>query len=311
MTVSFSLKFPIEPFKIITEKSEILMFGSCFTEHIGNKLLSTGFKTTINPFGILFNPISLANAIKRISQKEIYNNAELLKNHEDRFVSFDHHGRFSGNDADKVIEEINDSLIEANKSLKSSNCIFITLGSAWVYRHIIQNRVVANCHKIPNSEFKKKLLDIDTIVNSLTNVINEIREINADIKIIFTISPVKHLRDGVVENQQSKATLILAMADILKNKKREVYYFPAYEIVTDELRDYRFFETDHAHPNQMAIDYVWERFVETCFTPKAIEKSAEAENLIKALNHKPLYNDGTNENLKYRIKSYLDKYPIE
>lgn len=310
MTVSFSIKFPIEPFSIVKEDSEILMIGSCFTEHIGNKLNNAGFKTTLNPFGILFNPISISNAISRIVKEELYKKSELHKNQEERFVSFDHHGRFSGNKPDKVLEEINSSLINAHKNLKSADCIIVTLGSAWVYKYLEQNRIVANCHKIPNKEFEKELLEIETIVSSMNRAIDDLKSVNPNIKIVFTISPVKHLRDGIIENQRSKATLILAIEALLKSSNKNLYYFPAYEIVTDELRDYRFFETDHAHPNQLAIDYVWERFIETCFTTKAIEKANEAENITKALAHKTLHSEMQNENLDKRIKEYIKKYPL-
>lgn len=310
MAVSFFIKFPIEPFKIIKESSEVLMIGSCFTEHIGNKLSNAGFKTTLNPFGILFNPISISNSINRIVNEELYQKSELHKNQEERFVSFDHHGRFSGNEPERVIEEINSSVINAHKNLKSADCIIITLGSAWVYRYLKQNRIVANCHKIPNKEFEKELLEAETVVSSLKRAIEDLKTVNPNIKIVFTISPVKHLRDGVVENQRSKATLILAIDALLKSSYENLFYFPAYEIVTDELRDYRFFETDHVHPNQLAIDYVWERFTETCFTPKAIEKTAEAESITKALEHKTLHLDKQNENLNKRIKEYINKHPL-
>ena len=308
MGVSFSINFPIEPFKIIRENSEIFLMGSCFTEHIGTKLNNAGFKTFVNPFGILFNPVSITNAIKRIVNKQVYSIGELIKNQEGRYCSFDHHGFFSNIDKDKTIDEINVALLEAHENLKKTECIIITLGSAWIYRHIGLNKLVANCHKLPNTEFEKQLLSVDKLVDSIKEAIVHIRTINPNSKIIFTISPVKHLRDGIVENQQSKASLIMALGECLKAKDENLYYFPAYEIVTDELRDYRFFEADHCHPNQLAIDYVWERFTETCFSPKAIEKALDAEKLNKALAHKTLHNVELNENLMQRINNYLKKY---
>jgi hypothetical protein len=308
MSISFFIKFPIEPFKIIKEDSKIALIGSCFTEHIGNRLNMAGLKTTINPFGILFNPLSISNSINRILNLEVYKKDDLTQNQEGRFVSFDHHGRFSGPDADKVVDEINTSLMGANAAIKAADILIVTLGSAWVYKHLSGNKIVANCHKIPNHEFEKELLDVQTIVSSLNETLKKIRNHNPDSKILFTISPVKHLRDGIIENQRSKATLILAISELLKSGDNDSYYFPAYEIVTDELRDYRFFEADHAHPNQMAIDYVWQRFIETCFTETAIEKAAEAEKLSKAFAHKTLHNEGMNENLEQKIKRYLDRY---
>lgn len=311
MSVRFAIKFPIEPFKIIKEDSEMVLMGSCFTEHIGNKLNQAGFKTAINPFGILFNPLSIANSIHRILNLEVYKKEDLILNQEGRFVSLDHHGRFSGHEADKVIEEINASLLAANHSIKTADVMIITLGSAWVYKHLEKNKIVANCHKIANHQFEKQLLSIDSIVTALNQTIKAIKIQNPGLGIVFTISPVKHLRDGVIENQRSKATLILALNEVLKSGDETLYYFPAYEIVTDELRDYRFFETDHAHPNQLAIDYVWQRFTETCFTEKALEKATEAENLNKSLAHKILHTEGLNENLEQKIKGYIKKYPLK
>jgi hypothetical protein len=254
MSISFFIKFPIDPFKIIKEDSKIVLVGSCFTEHIGNRLNMAGFKTTINPFGILFNPLSIANSINRILNLEVYKKEDLTLNQEGRFVSFDHHGRFSGQDADKVIEEINTSLMGANEAIKTADIIIVTLGSAWVYKHLKGNMIVANCHKIPNHEFEKELMDVQTIVSSLNETLKKIRIHNPDSKILLTISPVKHMRDGIIENQRSKATLILAINELLKSGDNDRYYFPAYEIVTDELRDYRFLKpTMHIPTNWLLI----------------------------------------------------------
>jgi len=310
MAVSFSIDFKINDYKILDEKSNLLLIGSCFTEHIGNKLNNSGFEIINNPFGILFNPISISNAILKIAENKPYKKSDLIRNHEGRYVSFDHHGKYSGIDSDQVILEINKSLKMAHESLKNVDCVIITLGSAWIYKYIKRNYVVANCHKIDNKEFDKELLEVDNVVNKIQEAIDAIKKCNPKANIILTISPVKHLRDGVVENQQSKATLILAVKKLMLPNDSQLFYFPAYEIVTDELRDYRFFESDNSHPNLLAIDYVWKRFKETFFNSKAIQKLIDAEYINKGLAHTSLHSQNANENLQKRIKSYLEKFPL-
>ena len=308
MSFQYSIKFPIIPFQKIHENTQFILIGSCFTENIGTKLSFAGYDVTLNPFGIVFNPLSIALSIQRIIKNEEYKLSDLIQNHENRFVSFHHHGVFSGFDDEKVITQINLSLNNAHNKLKTANTLIITLGSAWIYEHLTSNQVVANCHKIASSQFKKRLLEVNEVVISLQETLTLIKKTYSNINIILTISPVKHLRDGVIENQQSKATLILAINELLKDAYPSFYYFPAYEIVTDELRDYRFFESDFAHPNQMAIDYIWERFKLSCFTEKALEKSFEAEKINKQLTHKTLHNELLIESLEQRIMAYLEKF---
>ena len=310
MGVSFFIDFPIPPFKIVVPESNFLLVGSCFSEHIGNKLLGAGFETMINPFGILYNSSSLAESIRRIATRELYTEADLLKNHEGRFVSFDHHGRFSGSDASEVLASINNSLSRAHEFIKKATCTVITLGSAWVYKLAPENRIVANCHKFPASRFEKILLPLDEVVAHLKNIHQSIRAVNPGAEIIWTISPVKHLRDGVVENQQSKSVLISALHEHRASVENPGHYFPAYEIVNDELRDYRFFDSDHAHPNALAIDYVWERFLQTCFTAAALEKVSLSDKLARGLNHRSLHSESPSPNLHERILHYLEKYPL-
>jgi len=306
----FSVKFPIESFKIIDDSTNIFLVGSCFTENIGTNLATEGFSTLINPFGILFNPVSICHAIEKITENKIYSESDLFRNHENRFVSFDHHGRYSGMDALTVINQINQSIQDAREFLLKTDCVFLTLGTSWVYRYLEENRIVANCHKVPGKHFSKELLDIEVIFAYLKRTMTVLRRLNPEITIVLTISPVKHLKDGIVENQVSKAALILAVHKVIALKESKVFYFPAYEIVTEELRDYRFFESDFAHPNKLAIDYVWDRFKETCFTLEAMEKSQEAEALHKQLNHRNLHAEGSNENLTQRIRNYINKYPL-
>jgi hypothetical protein len=307
MDTTFFIKFPIPAHLCVTSQSNFWLIGSCFTEHIGKKLNESGFETAINPFGILFNPVSIHRALQRIVSQAYYSEEELFLTHEKRYVSFDHHGRFSGPDLPGVLETINQSINSAYENLKNADVVIITLGSAWVYRLLSSGNVVANCHKVPAKEFAKSLLTSTEIMSALKGIKDCLKQINPNAKVIWTISPVKHLKDGVVENQISKASLIMAVHHLIE--ETEDYYFPAYEIVTDELRDYRFFEKDLAHPNLLAVDYVWERFLKTCFFVDALEKAKEAESLNKLLQHKKLHEEVNSESLRKRISDFQKKFP--
>ncbi|MCC6720727.1 MAG: GSCFA domain-containing protein [Bacteroidia bacterium] len=309
MSISFSLKFPIKPFKIINSDSKILLSGSCFTEHIGNFLQSSGFSTTINPFGILYNPVSIANSLNFIIDNKVFCEEDLHLTHEKKYISFDHHGRFSGIEKNDILDNINNEINKSHLFLKNADCLIITLGSAWAYSHLALNKIVANCHKVPNKEFSKSLLPLDLITEKLNTVVEKIKNFNDKISIIFTVSPVKHLADGIVENQQSKATLILSIKNIVENNQDYCYYFPSYEIVTDELRDYRFYENDHAHPTPLATAYVWERFVNACFDNDAAEKVKDSAIIEKYLNHKQITSsDLPNPDIFKKIEAYIKKY---
>lgn len=309
MPISFSLKLEIKQFKIIEKESSILLNGSCFTENIGNFLKNSGFETCINPFGIIYNPVSISNSLQNIIDKKLFTESDLYFTHEKRYISFEHHGRFSGNEISKVLNNINSEIRNAHIFLKNADCLIITLGTSWAYRHNDSNKIVANCHKVPNNKFSKELLSIETICENLKVALKKLKDFNKNLKIIFTVSPVKHLADGVVENQQSKATLILSVKKMLEEFPNNTFYFPAFEIVNDELRDYRFYENDHAHPTAAATEYVWERFVETCFTEGATKKVKDAANVSKIINHRQLV-DGNepNPDIFERIKLFLETY---
>jgi hypothetical protein len=306
MAGKFTIPFSITPLRFVVPNDRFFLIGSCFTEHIGSKLASAGFGVLSNPFGIIYQPMAISNAINRIIKNEMYTTADLFKNHEGRYVSFDHHGIFSGIEAEKVIAEINMAITEAHMQLKTSNMVIITMGTAWAYRLNSSQQWVANCHKVPQNQFSKHLLEVDSVVASMEETIRLVNSFNPNAKIILTVSPVKHLNDGVIENQQSKAVLILACRKLVD---ASVTYFPAYEIVTDELRDYRFYATDLAHPSEQAIDYVWERFIETYFTEEAKQKTVEGIKLGKQLGHRPLHDNQEPSSLHNKIEQFLNKYP--
>ena len=247
------IQIPISPF-FINHSDRILMLGSCFTENIGHRLSYFGFNVHCNPFGILYNPISIFNVIKRIAHEEYFTENDLYR-HQDLFVSFEHHGKFSNTQVNVVLDAINNEIKLARQQLKGAKWLILTLGSSSVYRHIKQDKIVANCHKIPNIEFEKNVLTIDAIKSAF----NSIQHLVKDINIVFTVSPVRHWRDGAIENLRSKSILIECIHQLI-SENRNCFYFPSYEIMMDELRDYRFYAEDMLHPNEIAIKYIWKQF---------------------------------------------------
>jgi len=265
---------------LIDYNSKILLLGSCFSENIGKKLDYYKFRTTQNPFGILFHPKAIEKLIlNAIDQKEYKENDLIFQN--ERFHCFDAHSDLSNSDKKEVLNQLNSAISSTNKSLKKATHIIITLGTSWVYKHIETNEIVANCHKIPQKQFVKEILSVDEITESLGTIISSLKSINKDVSIIFTVSPVRHLKDGFVENMQSKAHLLAGIHQ-LKNAN----YFPSYEILLDELRDYRFYAEDMIHPNKTAINYIWEKFIFTWFSDASLETISEIETIQKGLSHK-------------------------
>ncbi len=285
MNLQTQIKLPDYPFTI-SHQDKVLSFGSCFSENIGDKLKEHKFDVLVNPYGILFNPISVCTAINECLENKSYLEADLNNNKEIHF-SFNHHSRFAGLNKAEVLESINSSISQANSYLSDANVVVLTFGTAWVYRLKETNQVVANCYKLPNTLFNKELLSINEIVAEVSDSINKLRSVNPSVKIITTISPVRHWKDGVVENQHSKATLHLALKE-LNEGFEDSYYFPSYEIMMDELRDYRFYGDDMLHPSELAIDYIWEKFGDSFFDTNTKELNKRISKLNKEKNHKPL-----------------------
>lgn len=280
---------------VVTHNDRLLLLGSCFTENIGNYLNRFQFKTVINPFGIIYNPISIFNSLEKVINKNLYQEHNLIQ-HQDLFISLEHHGAFSGLDKMQVLKNINESIENAHSIFNASEYIIITLGTSFVYHHLAENKIVANCHKIPNKEFEKRLLTIDEIINSF----NAIKDKLQNKKILFTVSPVRHWRDGAVENQRSKSILIESIHQVI-SKNKNCFYFPAYEIMMDELRDYRYYNEDMLHPNAVAVKYIWKRFSETYFNEQTnlVNKKIEKINLL--LQHRTK-NENTEEDKKFALQ---------
>jgi len=301
--MNFHLEFSPKPFNTkIVHQDNLFLIGSCFTENIGSKFKLNKFSVLENPNGILFNPISIAKSITSYIENKTFKQEDLFYENE-LWNSWEHHTRFSDVDLDVCLNRINASQQQAHQFLKTADWVFITLGSAFVYE--LENKsVVANCHKVPTDKFKKKLLSVEDVLAVLDNVTHRIFMHNPTVKIMFTISPVRHLRDGFVENNRSKAVLIQAVHHLV-NKFSKLFYFPAYELVIDDLRDYRFYAEDLVHPNYAATNYVWDKLVDCCIDENTIQLMKQLNEINAAVNHKS-FNPTTEAHQKF-IDTTLSK----
>jgi hypothetical protein len=291
------------PEKRVRYQQGILLTGSCFTEHIGNHLIDLKFDTLQNPNGILFDPLSVAGSLISYIEPHRYEPQDLFY-HNELWQSWKHHGVFSDMDQQVVLNKINQSQQAAHSFLKKADWLIITLGSSFTYILKEQNKAVANCHRAPANWFNKKLLPIDEMLAVLDEALHRLFDFNPGLQIIFTVSPVRHIRDGVIENNRSKARLIEAVHQLV-NKFNKTYYFPAYEMVIDVLRDYRFYDKDLVHPNYMATNYVVENFMEHYVDPESRLLSEEVRKLQIARKHRALHPN--TESHRRFLKEQLEK----
>lgn len=268
-------------------QEKTLLVGSCFTKHIGQRLIDYKFQALRNPFGVIFNPISLANNLKTLINEKLYKE-EQLTSFENNYFNFDFHGSFRNKDKNKCLEKINQQVSDGHAYLSDCNFLFISFGTAWVYKYNETNTIVANCHKLPQNLFSKSLLEIDDIVTKYNELLKEIKKKNPEMHVCFTLSPVKHWKDGAINNQLSKATLLVAIHQIVKENDN-CSYFPAYELIIDDLRDYRFYTEDMLHPNKQAISYIWEFFKQSYIDRDAYALMKTIANVRKASEHIPLH----------------------
>jgi hypothetical protein len=313
--VKFKLSLSSKPSgESISYQDKIMLIGSCFTENMGLKLKYHLFETLENPHGILFNPVSVQNALEDYIINKQYTISDLFLLN-DVWNSWYHHSRFSGITQQEALDKINNSISEAHLFLKSAKHLVITLGSAWLYT-LNENAptknglVVANNHKAPSAWFTKKIMKPQELMSSLQLLVDSLKVFNPNLRIIFTISPVRHLREGLVENNRSKAVLIQAVHDLIADQEMKkgqqfLEYFPAYEYVIDDLRDYRFYAEDLVHPNYSATNYVWEKFVDTYMSVETHSIMKQVAELQLAINHKPFFT-GSSEHQKF-IQSCIEK----
>ena len=271
----------------ITYNDRILTLGSCFAENIGTKLQEACFLTFINPFGVMYNPMSVAQGIRYLLSEKEFTATDLFQSGS-LWNSLAHSSTFSATTADEALQKINSRLQAARYFLHETNVMMITVGTAWVFELVENGKIVSNCHKLPASRFTRRRLSVDEIINEFTEVFGFLRNSYPGLKFIFTVSPIRHWKDGAHENTVSKSTLHLAV-DALEKQFDFVHYFPAYEIMMDELRDYRFYASDMLHPSDVAVDYIWQRFGDTYFSSETLNLIKELERLRADLNHRPLH----------------------
>ncbi|MFT3935355.1 MAG: GSCFA domain-containing protein [Chitinophagaceae bacterium] len=307
----------------LTYNDSLLLVGSCFTEHIGNKLQELKMNVLQNPNGILFDPFSVAASLVSYIQNRQYTKDDLFYYNE-VWQSWHHHSRFANVDAEACVDGINKSQQQAHNFLKKATCIIITLGSSFSY-HLtteapssVKNNMiggeVANCHRAPAQWFTKHLMGIEETNAALDSCIHQLKHLNPQLKIIFTVSPVRHIRDGVVENNRSKARLIEVVHNLV-NKFDGLYYFPAYELVIDVLRDYRFYDVDMVHPNYPATEFVLEKFIANCIDQPSQQLMEEIRKIVIAARHRPMQ-PNTNAHKQFleahlqKAKELQHKYPF-
>ena len=280
----------------ITYPSKHFLIGSCFSEHMGAKLKRAKFTTKLNPFGILYHPLAISRLISRLMEAKPYTENDLVFEDE-RYISFDHHGYFNHPDKKYALDSINNEFSEGIKSIKTADYCYITWGSSYGY-HLVdeEDKIVSNCHKIPSNRFKKVRSTVAEIIEQYERLISELLRFNPKVKIILSVSPVKHLREGLIENNLSKAVLLLA-ANQLSSANSSVYYFPSFELLQDDLRDYRFYAKDMAHPNEIAIDYIWNYFQSNLWDEKTRLLYTKISAIVQSLQHRPFHP----ENEAYQI----------
>lgn len=297
----------------ISYESSVLTLGSCFAENIGKKMKQVYFETEINPFGVLYNPVSIKNSIELLLKNKQFTQNDLFEN-KDLWQSFTCSSLFSNVSAEKCLMKMNINLKNASEFLQKTDVLLITFGTGWVFEEKKSGSVVSNCHKLPASYFNRRRLSVDEIVADYTNLIGGINTQFPAIQLVFSVSPIRHWKDGAHENNLSKSILLLAV-DALQKKFKNVHYFPAYEIQLDELRDYRFYASDMFHPSDVAVDYIWQKFSETYFTDKTVGIKKELEQLTSDLSHRPLFPDSEEYqrfrlNIEKRKEKIIDMYPF-
>ena len=310
--MNFTTKIPISKSNSpIDYNSKIVSLGSCFAVNMAEKFDYFKFQNSCNPFGILFHPLAIEKIISKAINLDFFTEEDIFF-HNERWHCFDVHSDLSNDNKEEFLQTLNELVKVTNRQITEASHIIITYGTSWVYSNKLSEKVVANCHKVSQNQFDKKILSVATIEKSIQNTIALIEKVNPNCAIIFTVSPVRHIKDGFSENQQSKSNLISAIHstfDILHSTKG---YFPSYEIMMDELRDYRFYAEDMLHPTQVAIDYIWERFCEASISESAFSTMEGVETIQKGLKHRP-FNPNSESHLKFlnQLKSKISKLKSE
>ena len=312
MKLITEVALPDYPFSL-DHKMPTLLMGSCFTENVGRQLERYRFPVCINPFGVTYNPLSVQKNLEALMQRETYGEED-LNLHNELWYSFDHYTGFSSPDREEALAKINQSFTAARETLANAGILILTWGTSWVYRYKKTGQVVNNCHKIPAKEFTRIQLGTEEIIETYESLLPQLFQFNKNLRIIHTVSPVRHWKDGAHGNQLSKAALLLA-GDALQNRFPDrLFYFPSYEIVMDELRDYRYYAGDMLHTNQQATRYIWEKFQQVLISKTSTAIIRDLEPVLKMMEHRPM-NSGSSalqkmENqLQEKIRLFKTQHP--
>lgn len=298
----------------ISHRDRIVSIGSCFSENIGRKFSDYKFNININPFGQQYNPYSIASAIQRLLKGTVYTKDELVF-HDELYHSFDHHRSFSRSSVEETLSVINENFVRASEDLRKATVLFLTFGTSHVFSLKENNRIVSNCHKLSGSIFDKRLMAPAEIISVMNDALTKLHAVNPELKIILTVSPVRYFAFGNHENTVSKAHLFTAIHE-LQQQHPEYFYFPAYELVMDDLRDYRFFSEDMLHPNYQATDYVWEKLCDSMLDKKTLEVMREIDEILLGARHKPR-NPASEAHKKFvqknleKIKKLSKDFPLD
>jgi len=310
----FTTKVDIQPsVHKIGYTSKIMTLGSCFSENIGSKLQNACFEVDINPYGVLFNPASIAESIRLLLDKKVFTTPDIFQ-HNSLWGSFMHSTLFSDSKSERCLSKINSRLTAASDYLRKTDYLLLTFGTAWIYKLTETGKTVANCHKVPSDKFLRQRLSADLIVEMYNNLILELKKTNPELKIVFTVSPVRHWKDGPTENTISKGILLQAIQEITKVHKNTTY-FPAYEIVMDELRDYRFYAADMLHPSEVAVDYIFTAFSNAFFDKNTLQCMHEVNQYKNGISHRPIHTDSIEyekftKHLRSKKQELLNKFPV-
>lgn len=295
--MKWSTHIPIKEDKgYLKHDSPMLFIGSCFADNIGTYLQKAKFAIELNPYGTLYNPESIAMAIERLISGEEYTTEELQRSG-DIWYSYHHHGKFSTTSAATTLQGINQSFKRCSTMMKRCERLIVTFGTAYVYRLKSNGKTVANCHKQPSTLFTRTRLQVEEIVACWEKILSQLASHAPQCQVLFTVSPIRHMSDGAHDNQLSKSTLLLAIDELCQRHGNQCSYFPAYEIVLDELRDYRFYDEDMVHPSSQAVSYIYERLSDTYFTEETRSLAERCLKIDRSLHHRPI--NGT-DNEAYR-----------
>lgn len=303
---------------LLLHSDPLVLLGSCFSDNIGAKMRHAMMQATVNPFGTLYNALSIAEAIHRLVAGTPIAGGSLFSQN-GVWNSYAFHSRYSLADKQATLDRMNSQIATAHRQLKSCRALVVTLGTAVVYRLKSTGEVVANCHKVPQHEFTRRMAGVDEMVQALNQAVQEFHRFNPEAHVILTVSPIRHIADGLDVNSLSKASLRVAVNEVISQHREWMSYFPSYEIMMDDLRDYRFYATDMVHPSEVAVEYIWQAFQATYFDDRSAQAIARCERVDKRLQHRPMsanrevverFNADTQAVLRNLLKEYPYLEPV-